>query len=76
MKKNNNAITRVICGNIIGSPYEFKGTNSEETENIVLGYGKKTIVYLHGYGSSSQSGTVAYLKKKMPECNEHNKSID
>ena len=28
----------------------------------------KTIVYLHGYGSSSQSGTVAYLAKKMPEC--------
>jgi len=27
----------------------------------------KTIVYLHGYGSSSQSGTVAYLAKKMPD---------
>ena len=29
----------------------------------------KTIVYLHGYGSSSQSSTVKYLVKKMPECN-------
>ncbi len=29
----------------------------------------KTIVYLHGYGSSSQSGTAAYLIKKMPEYN-------
>ena len=29
----------------------------------------KTIVYLHGYGSSSQSGTVAYLVQKMPEYN-------
>ena len=28
----------------------------------------KTIVYLHGYGSSSQSGAVAYLAKEMPEC--------
>ena len=27
----------------------------------------KTIVYLHGYGSSSQSSTVKYLAKKMPE---------
>ena len=25
------------------------------------------IVYLHGYGSSGQSGTVAYLRKRMPE---------
>ena len=29
----------------------------------------KTIVYLHGYGSSSQSSTVKYLIKKMPDCN-------
>lgn len=29
----------------------------------------KTIVYLHGYGSSSQSSTVKYLAKKMPEYN-------
>ncbi len=28
---------------------------------------KKTIVYLHGFGSSSQSSTVAYLAKKLPE---------
>lgn len=28
---------------------------------------KKTIVYFHGYGSSSQSSTVSYLVKKMPE---------
>lgn len=27
------------------------------------------IVYLHGYGSSGQSGTVAYLRKRMPEYN-------
>ena len=30
---------------------------------------KKTIVYLHGYGSSSQSSTMKYLAKKMPEYN-------
>ena len=30
---------------------------------------KKTIVYLHGYGSSSQSNTAQYLAKKMPEYN-------
>ena len=29
----------------------------------------KTIVYLHGYASSSQSGTAKYLAKKMEECN-------
>ena len=29
----------------------------------------KTIVYLHGYASSSQSGTAKYLAKKMKECN-------
>lgn len=29
----------------------------------------KTIVYLHGYGSSSQSSTVKYLAKKMPNFN-------
>lgn len=29
----------------------------------------KTIVYLHGYGSSSQSSTVKYLAKKMPDFN-------
>lgn len=28
---------------------------------------KKTIIYLHGYGSSSQSNTVKYLAKNMPE---------
>ena len=30
---------------------------------------KKTIVYLHGYGSSSLTNTATYLAKKMPECN-------
>jgi predicted esterase YcpF (UPF0227 family) len=30
---------------------------------------KKTIVYLHGYGSSSQSSTATYLAKIMPEYN-------
>ncbi|MBO6251353.1 MAG: hypothetical protein J6N71_08400 [Muribaculaceae bacterium] len=30
---------------------------------------KKTIVYLHGYGSSSQSSTMKYLAKNMPEYN-------
>ena len=29
----------------------------------------KTIVYFHGYGSSSQSSTVKYLTKKMPDLN-------
>lgn len=31
--------------------------------------GRKTIIYLHGYGSNGQSGTVRYLRKLMPECN-------
>lgn len=31
--------------------------------------GCKTIVYLHGFGSSGQSGTVNYLRKMMPEYN-------
>ena len=30
---------------------------------------KKTIVYLHGYGSSSQSNTAKYLAKNMPGYN-------
>ena len=30
---------------------------------------KKTIVYLHGYGSSSQSNSAKYLAKMMPEYN-------
>ena len=30
---------------------------------------KKTVVYLHGYGSSSQSSTATFLAKNMPDCN-------
>ena len=30
---------------------------------------KKTVIYLHGYGSSGQSGTVRHLRKLMPEYN-------
>ena len=30
---------------------------------------RKTIVYFHGYGSSSTSGTVQYLKEMMPDYN-------
>lgn len=30
---------------------------------------KKTIIYLHGYGSSGQSGTVRHLRKLMPDYN-------
>ena len=30
---------------------------------------KKTVVYLHGYASSSQSSTATYLVKNMPEWN-------
>ncbi len=29
---------------------------------------KKTIIYLHGYGSSGLSNTVSYLRKLMPDC--------
>ena len=28
----------------------------------------KTIIYLHGFGSSGQSHTVTYLRKLMPDC--------
>lgn len=31
--------------------------------------GLKTIVYLHGFGSSGQSGTVKHLRKVLPQCN-------
>ena len=30
---------------------------------------KKTVVYLHGFGSNGQSSTVGYLSKRLPECN-------
>ena len=30
---------------------------------------KKTITYLHGFGSSGQSGTVSHLRNLMPEYN-------
>jgi predicted esterase YcpF (UPF0227 family) len=29
----------------------------------------KTIIYLHGFGSSGQSGTVKHLRKVLPQCN-------
>ena len=31
--------------------------------------GCKTIIYLHGFGSSGQSGTVKHLRKVLPQCN-------
>ena len=30
---------------------------------------KQTIIYLHGFGSSGQSGTVKHLRKKLPNYN-------
>ena len=30
---------------------------------------KKVIIYLHGFGSSGQSGTVKHLRKIFPQCN-------
>jgi len=29
---------------------------------------KRTIIYLHGFGSSGQSQTISYLRKLMPDC--------
>ena len=29
----------------------------------------KTIIYLHGFGSSGQSGTVKHLRKVLPQFN-------
>lgn len=28
----------------------------------------KTIIYLHGFGSSGQSGTVEHLRRILPQC--------
>ena len=30
---------------------------------------KPVIIYLHGFGSSGQSGTVGHLRKKLPQYN-------
>ena len=49
-------------------PDEFKDV-IDKFETFLSRKEKKTIVYLHGYGSSSMSGTVEYLKKKMPDYN-------
>ena len=47
-------------------PEEFVKVIENYDEDDVVG-GRKTIVYLHGFGSSGQSGTVKYLRKLMPE---------
>ena len=44
----------------------------DEATNEVLCWGihhSKTIVYLHGFGSSGLSSTVEYLRKQLPTCN-------
>ena len=41
--------------------------NNEITE--IMGNDIKTIVYLHGFGSSGQSGTVKHLRKVLPQFN-------
>jgi len=44
--------------------------NSDNKKLLSEGVGcrHKTIVYLHGFGSSGQSGTVRFLRKQMPDC--------
>lgn len=41
--------------------------NNENTE--IKESDRKTIVYLHGFGSSGQSGTVKHLRKVLPQFN-------
>ena len=49
-------------------PKEFTSVIAKY-ERFLEGGGCKTIVYLHGFGSSGLSGTVRYLRKQMPDFN-------
>ena len=43
--------------------------NTNENENKTENETKKTVVYLHGYGSNGQSSTVRQMRRMMPEFN-------
>lgn len=49
-------------------PEEFVNV-IDKLEKFLAKEVSKTIVYLHGFGSSGLSGTVRYLRKLMPDCN-------
>ena len=49
-------------------PDEFKRV-IEELDRRGVDHNRKTVVYLHGFGSSGQSGTVSHLRKLLPDCN-------
>ena len=59
---------------ITGEMYDRALAISRYAVQQITGYLKsllqpmKTVVYLHGFGSSGLSGTVSFLMKKMPEC--------
>lgn len=48
--------------------FDDEGDDEGDNDNDVAN-GSKTIVYLHGFGSSGLSGTVNHLRKQMPEYN-------
>lgn len=66
LEKNGNLIT--------GEAYDWALAISRNAVQQIMGYLKsllnpmKTVVCLHGFGSSGLSGTVSYLRKKMPDC--------
>lgn len=47
-----------LCNTMARQPYSVIKENES----------KKTIIYLHGYGSSGMSNTVSYLRKLLPDC--------
>ena len=49
-------------------PDEFKRV-IEELDKQGVDHSRKTVVYLHGFGSSGQSGTVSHLRKLLPDYN-------
>ncbi|MBO4730753.1 MAG: ADP-ribosylglycohydrolase family protein [Bacteroidaceae bacterium] len=73
------AVAGAVAGAYYGVPDEIKTKAMSylpqemvevlgKLEKKLLTERSKKIIYLHGYGSSSQSGTVRFLQKQMPEC--------
>ena len=54
---------KVVIVIVIGHSQKVSRPVSKKKNNM-----KKTIIYLHGYGSSGLSNTVSYLRKLMPDC--------
>jgi len=54
----------VVIVIVIGHSQKVSQSRAPQKKNNM----KKTIIYLHGYGSSGLSNTVSYLRKQMPDC--------